>query len=136
VEDQHKLASLGLGTCQQLLRHKHQNCFATARSSQAVSIAIIAYSFTSSQLPIKPPSMASTTLRSLLSALPTDPSWAPPETKDSTLGGIPYAPYSKGDKLGRMADWTVEGKDRERGGQRQQYGNRYRGKIQISHDSC
>jgi len=74
--------------------------------------------------------MASTTLRSLLSALPTDPSWAPPETKDSTLGGIPYAPYSKGDKLGRMADWTAEGKDRERGGQRQQYGNRYRGKLE------
>ena len=42
------------------------------------------------------------------------------------LEGVPYAPYSKADKLGRMADWT-EGKDRERGG-RQQYGGRnYRG---------
>ncbi|OAG21805.1 eukaryotic translation initiation factor 3 subunit D [Alternaria alternata] len=38
------------------------------------------------------------------------------------LDGVPFAPYSKADKLGRMADWT-EGKDRERGG-RQQYGNR------------
>jgi translation initiation factor 3 subunit D len=46
------------------------------------------------------------------------------------LEGIPYAPYSKADKLGRMADWT-EGKDRERGG-RQQYGNRnYRGEFVI-----
>jgi translation initiation factor 3 subunit D len=44
------------------------------------------------------------------------------------LEGVPYAPYSKADKLGRMADWT-EGKDRERGG-RQQYGNRnYRGTM-------
>jgi len=67
-------------------------------------------------------------LSSLLAALPTDPAWAPPETKDSTLNGVPYAPFSKGDKLGRMADWTAEGKDRERG-QRPQYGNRYRGRC-------
>jgi len=72
--------------------------------------------------------MAPMALSSLLAALPTDPAWAPPETKDSTLNGVPYAPFSKGDKLGRMADWTSEGKDRERG-QRPQYGNRYRGKL-------
>jgi len=50
------------------------------------------------------------------------------------LDGVPYAPYSKSDKLGRMADWT-EGKDRDRGG-RQQYGGRnYRGMFfyQQSH---
>jgi translation initiation factor 3 subunit D len=46
------------------------------------------------------------------------------------LDGVPFAPYSKADKLGRMADWT-EGKDRERGG-RQQYGNRnYRGEFDF-----
>lgn len=75
--------------------------------------------------------MAPMALSSLLAALPTDPAWAPPETKDSTLNGVPYAPFSKGDKLGRMADWTAEGKDRERGG-RPQYGNRYRGVFQES----
>lgn len=41
------------------------------------------------------------------------------------LEGVPYAPYSKADKLGRMADWT-EGKDRERGGRQQYSGRNYR----------
>jgi Eukaryotic translation initiation factor 3 subunit 7 (eIF-3) len=67
-------------------------------------------------------------LLELVSALPDNNSWGPPVTTETTLNGVPYAPFSKGDKLGRMADWT-EGKDRERGG-RQQYGNRgYRGKC-------
>lgn len=66
-------------------------------------------------------------LRDLLAALPVDPSWGPPDTTEITLGGLPYAPYSKGDKLGRMADWTAEGKDREGRGGRQQYGRNYRG---------
>ncbi|EKG17692.1 Eukaryotic translation initiation factor 3 subunit 7 [Macrophomina phaseolina MS6] len=39
------------------------------------------------------------------------------------LEGVPYAPYSKADRLGRMADWT-EGKDRDGRGGRQQYGGR------------
>jgi translation initiation factor 3 subunit D len=65
-------------------------------------------------------------LLDIVKGLPNDNSWGPPITSDTTLNGVPYAPFSKGDRLGRMADWT-EGKDRERGG-RQQYGNRgYRG---------
>jgi translation initiation factor 3 subunit D len=59
---------------------------------------------------------------------PLDGSWGPPETKNTMLNNVPYAPFSKQDKLGRMADWT-EGKDRERGG-RQNYGGRgYRGRL-------
>ena len=52
------------------------------------------------------------------------------------LDGVPFAPYSKADKLGRMADWT-DGKDRDRGG-RQQYGNRnYRGrKFEALRSRC
>ncbi|KAJ5937501.1 hypothetical protein N7454_003843 [Penicillium verhagenii] len=41
------------------------------------------------------------------------------------LNGVPYAPFSKGDKLGRMADWTAESKDRDRQG-RQQYNRNFR----------
>jgi len=64
----------------------------------------------------------------LIKALPTTDSWGPPVSSETMLDGVPFAPYSKSDKLGRMADWT-EGKDRERGG-RQQYGNRsYRGAL-------
>lgn len=70
--------------------------------------------------------MAPTALQDLLAALPSDPTWGPPTSTDTTLDGVPYAPFSKGDKLGRMADWTNEGKDRERG-QRQPYGRNYRG---------
>lgn len=67
-------------------------------------------------------------LLDLIKALPTTQEWGPPVTTETMLDGVPYAPFSKGDKLGRMADWT-EGKDRDRGG-RQQYSNRnYRGKL-------
>ncbi len=75
------------------------------------------------------PSMApKKSLLDLIKALPTTQEWGPPVTTETMLDGVPYAPFSKGDKLGRMADWT-EGKDRDRGG-RQQYSNRnYRGKL-------
>lgn len=74
--------------------------------------------------------MAPASLLDLVSALPSNDGWGPPVATETMLEGIPYAPYSKADKLGRMADWT-EGKDRERGG-RQQYGNRnYRGEFVI-----
>ncbi|KAF2790937.1 eukaryotic translation initiation factor 3 subunit D [Melanomma pulvis-pyrius CBS 109.77] len=66
--------------------------------------------------------MAPASLLDLVSALPSNDGWGPPVATETMLDGIPYAAFSKADKLGRMADWT-EGKDRERGG-RQQYGNR------------
>ncbi|KAK4060609.1 hypothetical protein Trihar35433_10017 [Trichoderma harzianum] len=56
---------------------------------------------------------------------PPGDGWGPSVTSEITLDGVPYAPFSKGDKLGRMADWTAEGKDRERGG-RLQYNRQYR----------
>ncbi|KAI9722692.1 MAG: hypothetical protein M1812_001623 [Candelaria pacifica] len=70
--------------------------------------------------------MAPISLTDIVSALPSDESWGPATATETTLDGVPYAPYSKGDKLGRMADWTSEGKDgRERGG-RSQYQRNYR----------
>ena len=71
--------------------------------------------------------MAPASLLDLVSALPSDDTWGPPTTAETTLNGIPYAPFSKGDKLGRMADWTAEGRDREGRGGRQQYNRNYRG---------
>ena len=65
-------------------------------------------------------------LASIVSALPSDEIWGPTTTTDALVDGVPYAPYSKGDKLGRMADWTAEGKDREGRGGRQQYNRNYR----------
>ncbi|OAA63924.1 Eukaryotic translation initiation factor 3, subunit 7 [Cordyceps fumosorosea ARSEF 2679] len=56
---------------------------------------------------------------------PSGDGWGPAVTTETTLDGVPYAPFSKGDKLGRMADWTAEGKDRERGG-RNQYNRNFR----------
>ncbi|KAF7186904.1 Eukaryotic translation initiation factor 3 subunit D [Pseudocercospora fuligena] len=72
--------------------------------------------------------MAYDDLLKLIESLPTD-QWGPPTTTETTLNGVPYAPFSKGDKLGRMADWTSEGKDREGRGGRQQFNNRYRDQI-------
>jgi len=74
--------------------------------------------------------MAPASLLDLVTALPSADTWGPPTTTETTLNGVPYAPYSKGDKLGRMADWTSEGRDRERGG-RQQYNRNYRGKKET-----
>ena len=61
----------------------------------------------------------------IIESLPSGDSWGPPTTAETLLNGVPYAPFSKGDKLGRMADWTAEGKDREGRG-RQQYNRAYR----------
>ncbi|QUC17021.1 uncharacterized protein UV8b_01262 [Ustilaginoidea virens] len=55
---------------------------------------------------------------------PAGDGWGPSVTSETTLDGVPYAPFSKGDKLSRMADWTAEGKDRDRG--RNQYNRNYR----------
>ncbi|KAI9898975.1 hypothetical protein N3K66_005436 [Trichothecium roseum] len=55
---------------------------------------------------------------------PSGDGWGPSVTTETTLNGVPYAPFSKGDKLGRMADWTAEGKDRDRG--RNQYNRNFR----------
>ncbi|KAF4929937.1 hypothetical protein COL154_006295 [Colletotrichum chrysophilum] len=62
----------------------------------------------------------------LVETCPAGDGWGPPVTSDTTLNGVPYAPFSKGDKLGRMADWTSEGKDRDGRGGRQQYNRNYR----------
>jgi translation initiation factor 3 subunit D len=61
---------------------------------------------------------------------PAGDGWGPSVTTETTLDGVPYAPFSKGDKLGRMADWTAEGKDRERGG-RMQFNRNYRGMSSL-----
>lgn len=71
--------------------------------------------------------MAPISLANIVSSLPSEDSWGPPTSTDNTLDGVPYAPFSKGDKLGRMADWTAE-KDRERGG-RQAYNRNFRGEL-------
>ncbi|KAF3769134.1 translation initiation factor eIF-3, subunit D [Cryphonectria parasitica EP155] len=63
----------------------------------------------------------------LISALPDGDGWGPTITTETTLDGVPYAPFSKGDKLGRMADWTADGKDgRDGRGGRNQYNRNYR----------
>lgn len=73
--------------------------------------------------------MASTSLADLIAVLPDGDGWGPTTTTDTTLNGVPYAPFSKGDKLGRMADWAVDGKDgRDGRGGRQQYNRNYRGR--------
>lgn len=63
----------------------------------------------------------------LVETCPPGDGWGPPVTTETTLNGVPYAPFSKGDKLGRMADWASEGKDRDGRGGRQQYNRNFRG---------
>lgn len=73
--------------------------------------------------------MPGISLADSISQLGFDEEWGPETTAATTLNGIPYAPYSKGDKLGRMADWTQEGKEgRDRGGR--QYGRNFRGTFE------
>ncbi|EAW14248.1 eukaryotic translation initiation factor 3 subunit D [Aspergillus clavatus NRRL 1] len=69
--------------------------------------------------------MAPVSIADLVAALPSEDSWGPATPSDNMLEGVPYAPFSKGDKLGRMADWTSDSKDRDRAG-RQAYNRNYR----------
>ncbi|KAJ6186617.1 hypothetical protein N7519_007918 [Penicillium mononematosum] len=68
--------------------------------------------------------MPSTSLADLVAALPSEDTWGPSTSADNMLAGVPYAPFSKGDKLGRMADWTAESKERQN--QRPQYNRGFR----------
>ncbi|KAL4900680.1 eukaryotic translation initiation factor 3 subunit D [Aspergillus multicolor] len=69
--------------------------------------------------------MAPISIADIVAALPAEDTWGPATSADNMLEGVPYAPFSKGDKLGRMADWTADSKDRDRGG-RQAYNRNYR----------
>lgn len=72
--------------------------------------------------------MGPVSIADIVASLPSEDSWGPPVTTETTLDGVPYAPFSKGDKLGRMADWATEGKDgRDGRGGRQAYNRIYRG---------
>lgn len=89
---------------------------------------------TESNLPLHHPTVHKMApLASLISSLPqsTDSAWGPPsEAPSSAFKDVPYAPYSKGDKLGRMADWSQEtGKDGQPSRNRQGYGRQYRGML-------
>ncbi|KKA29112.1 hypothetical protein TD95_004871 [Thielaviopsis punctulata] len=55
---------------------------------------------------------------------PANDGWGQAVTESTTLNGVPYAPFSKGDKLGRMADWTVDAKDRD--GRGKQFNRNFR----------
>ena len=70
-------------------------------------------------------------LADIVSALPSDDSWGPTTTTDALVNGVPFAPYSKGDKLGRMADWASQDKDKDGRGGRQQYNRNYRGQFHL-----
>lgn len=50
---------------------------------------------------------------------------------DSSFHDVPYAPYSKGDKLGRMADWTAEANKDGRSDTRTRQNGRYRDQHQA-----
>lgn len=78
--------------------------------------------------------MAPISIADIVAALPAEDTWGPVTSADNMLDGVPYAPFSKGDKLGRMADWTADSKDRDRGG-RQAYNRNYRGMKMTNHSS-
>jgi translation initiation factor 3 subunit D len=72
--------------------------------------------------------MAPLSIADIVAALPSEDTWGPPVPAGNTLDGVPYAPFSKGDKLGRMADWGADSKDaREGRAGRQAYNRAYRG---------
>ncbi|OJJ46163.1 hypothetical protein ASPZODRAFT_167169 [Penicilliopsis zonata CBS 506.65] len=69
--------------------------------------------------------MAPISIADIVAALPAEDTWGPATSSNNMLQGVPFAPFSKGDKLGRMADWTAESKDRDRQG-RQGYNRNFR----------
>lgn len=71
--------------------------------------------------------MSPISLADTIDSLSLNDEWGPETVAITTLDGVPYAPYSKGDKLGRMADWTQEGKDGRDGRGNRQFNRNYRG---------
>lgn len=65
----------------------------------------------------------------IITGLPADANWGPqaPTEAQTLINDVPYAPYSKGDKLGRLADWSGDGKGDDRRGGR--FNRNYRGKL-------
>ena len=61
--------------------------------------------------------------------LPVADGWGPGDDweLEGVLKDVPFAPFSKGDKLGRAADWTTESKDGKDSRSRTGYGRNYRG---------
>jgi translation initiation factor 3 subunit D len=64
-----------------------------------------------------------------LQDLQSTDSWGPGDEwhLDGVLKDVPFAPFSKGDKLGRAADWTAEGKEGRDSRSRSGYNRNYRG---------
>jgi len=62
---------------------------------------------------------------------PTD-SWGPGESwqLEGSLKDVPFAPFSKSDKLGRAADWTTENKEKD-SRSRTGYNRNYRDQYQV-----
>jgi translation initiation factor 3 subunit D len=74
------------------------------------------------------PEPGTSALVDLINALPDIAgTWGPPVTSETLLNGVPYAPFSKSDKLGRMADWTDASKDGRDGRGGKQYNRGFRG---------
>jgi translation initiation factor 3 subunit D len=70
-----------------------------------------------------------------LQDLQSTDSWGPGEQwhLDGVLKDVPFAPFSKGDKLGRAADWTAEGKEGRDSRNRSGYNRNYRGTPLQTH---
>ncbi|KAK6544004.1 hypothetical protein TWF694_000718 [Orbilia ellipsospora] len=67
------------------------------------------------------------TFNSIISSLPTDAVWGPqdPTEAEGIVNDMPYNPFSKGDKLGRLADWSGDSKN-DRDQRTRGYGRNYR----------
>src|SRR5271170_1455650 len=64
-----------------------------------------------------------------LQDLQSTDTWGPSDEwhLEGVLKDVPFAPFSKGDKLGRAADWTSESKDGRDPRNRTGYNRNYRG---------
>ncbi|EEB07873.1 translation initiation factor eIF3d Moe1 [Schizosaccharomyces japonicus yFS275] len=64
---------------------------------------------------------------------PVKSAWGPPENISVARDDVPYAPFSKGDRLGKIADWSVDQtKDgREQRGRQGPFGGRFRDQYQT-----
>lgn len=58
----------------------------------------------------------------------SESSWGPPAKIPENLrfNDVPYAPFSKGDKLGKVADWTFDGQKDGKDQRRQQHGRGFK----------
>lgn len=102
--------------------------YSTLKNSSSDDMNILTFTRLDTVLSIQQSLSTMSTVPKLPQLSSTSESWGPPATVPAELrfNEVPYAPFFKGDKLGKVADWTAEATKDGKDQRKQQYGRGFR----------